>query len=139
LGKDCEYNTGEGETRWAALQRKNRALETERDEAREILALIQSLPEAEAQVICRRIRLNTDSMDLGVFLQQTREDVDSGVCTEQGQQQHQHQLPHTSFDSETSSPINLPPLRSVVEVPRAETTTALERPSVATLEDAESP
>jgi hypothetical protein len=90
-------------------------------------------------VIFRRIRLNTDSVDLGVFLQQIREDVGSRVCTEQGQQQLQHQLPHTNLDTEASSPINLPPLRSVIEVPRAETTTALERPSVATVEDEESP
>jgi hypothetical protein len=35
VGEECEYNTGEVETRLAALHRKNRALETERDEARD--------------------------------------------------------------------------------------------------------
>ncbi|GAB7335552.1 hypothetical protein MBLNU13_g07890t1 [Cladosporium sp. NU13] len=138
-GRECEYNTGEGETRWAALQRKNRELERERDEARELLALIQSLPDAEAQVIFRRVRLHAQSMDIGVFVQQVRKDMESGVCTEPGQQQLLRQLPSSNLGSETSSSVTLPPLRSVIEMLRAETTTALNQPSVALPEDTESP
>lgn len=100
---------------------------------------MQSLPEAEAQVIFRRVRLRPESMDMGVFVQQVREDIESGVCTEQGQQQLQHQLPSSILGSETSSPVTLPPLRSLIEMPRAETSTALNQPSDALPEDTESP
>lgn len=100
---------------------------------------MQSLPEAEAQVIFRRVRLHLESMNMGVFVQQVREDIESGVCTEQGQQQLQHQLPSSILGSETSSPVTLPPLRSVIEMPQAETSTALNQPSVALPEDTESP
>ena len=99
---------------------------------------MQSLPEAEAQVIFRRVRLHAQSMDMGVFVQQVREDIESGVCTEQGRQQLQHQLPSSILGSETSSPVTLPPLRSVIEMPRAETSAALNQPSVALPEDTES-
>ena len=100
---------------------------------------MQSLPEAEAQVIFRRVRLHAQSMDMGAFVQQVREDIESGVCTEQGQRHLQHQLPSSILGSETSSPVTLPPLRSVIEMPRAETSAALNQPSVALSEDIESP
>jgi len=100
---------------------------------------MQSLPEAEAQVIFRRVRLRPESMDMGVFVQQVREDIESGVCTEQGQQQLQHQLPSSILGSETSSPVTLPPLRSVIEMPQAGSTTALDQSLVALPEDTESP
>lgn len=119
--KECEYKTEEGESRWAALNRKNNILEAERDEAHELLSSIRSLPESEAQVIFHRIRLSADSMDLGSSIQQIRGGVDSRVSTEQGEQHSQHRLSHVRERSHTTSPIiSLPPLRSVVEVPRVE-------------------
>ena len=136
LDKECEYKTEEGESRWSALNRKNNTLETERDEVRGLLALIRSLPEPEAQVIFRRIRLSTDSMDLGLLSQQIRDDVDSWMCTEQSQRHLQHQLPYVSMHPEATSPIPyLPPLRSVVEIPQVEAPTAPDEPPIATLED----
>lgn len=87
-------------------------------------------------MIFHRVRLHTDSSDLGVLVQQVREDIDSGICTEQDQQQLQHQFPYIGSGSEASSPMILPPLRSVIEVPQAETTSALDRPSGTALEDA---
>lgn len=100
---------------------------------------MQSLPEAEAQVIFRRVRLHAQSMNMGVFVQQVREDIESGVCTEQGRQQLQHQLPSSILGSESSSPVTLPPLRSVIEMPRAGSTTALDQALVALPEDTVSP
>lgn len=82
-------------------------------------------------MIFRRVRLHTDNLDLGVLVQQVREEIDSGLCTEQDQQQLQHQFPYIGSGFEASNPIILPPLRSVIEVPQAETTSALDRPSVA--------
>lgn len=68
-------------------------------------------------------------MDLGVFIQQLREDVDLRVRTGQSLQHLQSQLPYVSMRPEAMRPtIYLPPLRSVVEVPRVETTTILELP-----------
>lgn len=87
-------------------------------------------------MIFRRVRLHIDSLDLGVLVQQVREDIDSGICREQLQQQRKHQFPYVDSGSDASSPIVLPPLRSVVEVPQTETTSASYRPSVATSEDA---
>lgn len=137
LDKECEYKTEAGESRWAALNRKNDTLETERDGVRGLLTLIRTLPEPEAQVIFHRIRLSTDSMDLGLLIQQIRDDVDSWVCTEQSKRHLQHQLPYVSMHPEATSPIPyLPPLRSVVEIPRAEAPTTPDEPPVATFEDA---
>lgn len=90
-------------------------------------------------MIFRRVRLHTDSLSLGALVQQVREDIDSGARREQDQQQdqqqRQHQFPHMDSGSEASRPIVLPPLRSVVEVPQAETTSALDRPPIAASED----
>jgi hypothetical protein len=95
---------------------------------------------AEAGVIFRRVRQDTDSMDLGASVQQIRDDIDSGIFTGQNQQQlqQQHQLPRVILGSETpGSIVRLPPLHSLIESPRTETITTLGRPSIATPEHAE--
>ena len=135
--KECEYKTEEGESRWAALNRENRTLEAERDEIRRLFSLIRSLLEAEAQAIFCRIRLSVDNMDLGVFIQQIREDVDLRVGTGQSLQHLQSQMPYVSMRPEAMRPtIYLPHLWSVVGVPRAETNTILELPPTTAFLDA---
>ncbi|GAB1730658.1 hypothetical protein NU195Hw_Modified_258t2 [Hortaea werneckii] len=56
LQTSCEYEAEEGESRWSALRRRNKILETERAEMHELLTYLQSRPEVEAREIFNRIR-----------------------------------------------------------------------------------
>lgn len=84
------------------------------------------------------IRHNTDNTDLGALVQRTRDDVDSGVCTEESQQQLQlgfvlHPGPwHSQRNNKNPAPA------IVIDVPQIETKKAFGRPSTATLEDQKS-
>ncbi|KAK3075023.1 hypothetical protein LTR53_002058 [Teratosphaeriaceae sp. CCFEE 6253] len=56
LHTDCAYEAEEGESRWSALRRRNKLLETERTELRELITYLQTSPEPEARDIFQRIR-----------------------------------------------------------------------------------
>ncbi|KAK3074868.1 hypothetical protein LTR53_002322 [Teratosphaeriaceae sp. CCFEE 6253] len=56
LHTDCAYEAEEGESRWSALRRRNKLLETERTELRELISYLQTSPEPEARDIFQRIR-----------------------------------------------------------------------------------
>lgn len=118
-------------------------LEAERNEARGLLALIQSQSEAEAQELLRRVRRNTHGDDMGTLIRRIRDEGTAGIILEQIQRQHQEQEHQqhgqpTSLDpSALGSVIRLPPLRSVVEVPPMRTNTAVGQPASASAEDTE--
>jgi hypothetical protein len=144
LGNDCEYNTEEGESRWAALHRRNRVLETERDDAYELIALIQSQPEAEAQDILRRIRTNTHGTDAGAFVLQIRDVINTGTLLQQQQQEQRQQEERQPPQNSQAVPglgvgTITPPLQSVIDLPPSRTNTAVVRPSVAFVDGTETP
>lgn len=121
LHTDCEYNAEEGESRWSALRRKNRTLERERDEARDLVALIHSSPEPEAQELYRRIRSETRGEDVGALVHEVREAIESESSSQQSRQQQQYR-PQAAFPQAGYDPVNilpptqLPPLRSIVDM-----------------------
>jgi hypothetical protein len=107
---------------------------TPKNEARGLLALIQTRSEAEAQEIFRRIRINTYGDDAGALAQQIRDEIDVGTLLEQHQrreQQQQHVLPTGIGSSAPGAVITLPPLRSVIEIPPVGTDPAVDRPAFA--------
>lgn len=121
-------------------------LEAERDEARGLLALIQTVQsrsEAEAQEIFRQVRRNTHGDDMGTFIRQMRDEGNAGIILEQIQRQHQeqeqqqHGQPTSLGPSALDSVIRLPPLRSVIEVPPTRTNTAAGQPASASADDTE--
>lgn len=138
LKTDCEYNAEEGESRWSALRRKSNTLERERDEALEVLRLMQSRPEHDAQDIYRRIRSSADTKSLSSLIREVRDAVAAAASADdshahpqpQPQQQPQpHQetnqqpnLPPRTYGTPATSPTTsgpaqqLPPLRSVVNM-----------------------
>lgn len=163
LHTECGYNAEEGESRWSALRRRNRTLERERDEARDLIAQLHSRPELEAQEIFHRLRTTSHSDNLGAFIheavsamsdsdmqQQSHSEQQQGQMgqhfqpyyterpgqhqqltqqhqpQQQLQQSAQRQQPSQQQDqgifvqpnyNTTTSATQLPPLRSVVEVP----------------------
>jgi hypothetical protein len=56
LGSECLYETEEGESRWAALRRRNIQLERERELIGESLEWMRACPELEAHAALERIR-----------------------------------------------------------------------------------
>jgi hypothetical protein len=56
LGSECLYETEEGESRWAALRRRNVQLERERELLGESLEWIRGCPDAEALTVLERVR-----------------------------------------------------------------------------------
>lgn len=71
LRTDCHYEAEEGESRWSALKRRNDSLKRDRDDYRDMLALLRSRPEPEALEIFHRIRSSRDE-DLLTILHQLR-------------------------------------------------------------------
>ncbi|KAM0724075.1 hypothetical protein Q7P37_000255 [Cladosporium fusiforme] len=116
LHTNCEYNAEEGESRWSALRRKNRILERERDEARELVSAIRSRPELEAQELHRRIRADTHGDDIGALIYEVRVAMNADASSRQ--QQDQHQVSFSQAGSNAPAP-QLPPLRSVINIPPA--------------------
>ncbi|OQN95121.1 hypothetical protein B0A48_18863 [Cryoendolithus antarcticus] len=114
LNTTCQYQVEAGESRWSALRRKNHDLERERDNYRILMSLIQSRPEAEAQEIYRHIRANNHGGDVGALLHAIREvAITSGAAL----LTPVDAAPTTSFHRGNMAVVNLPPLRSVVDVP----------------------
>lgn len=117
LDTECYFSTEEGESRWSALRRKNHVLLRERDEARELVALIHSRPRVGAEELYRDIRGDTHSDDIGTLIRKVLEAFNASVSS---QQRCQHQ---NSFSDDGSNPPNteavphLPPSRSVVKLP----------------------
>jgi hypothetical protein len=56
LGSECLYETEEGESRWAALRRRNVQLERERELLGESLEWMRDCPEVEALAVLERVR-----------------------------------------------------------------------------------
>jgi len=56
LGSECLYETEEGESRWAALKRRNVQLEHERDLLGESLVWMRGCPESEALAVLGHFR-----------------------------------------------------------------------------------
>lgn len=164
LHTECGYDVEEGESRWSALRRRNRTLERERDEARDLIAQMQSRPEPEAQDIYHRLRTETHASDLGAFTHESTSAIIDGILKQQPQPQQtqkdpQHRRSHQNLHLQqqlnqqsqeqqeqqltqrqtlpkpphqqdlsaflqpgytiTESTNQLPPLRSIVEVPTA--------------------
>lgn len=82
------YNAEEGESRWSALRRRNQVLEGERDEACELLTLMQSQPEIEALEVYHRVRTHPQDNDMSTLIHDARR-----ICaaTASPQQPPQHQ------------------------------------------------
>ena len=55
----CLYDANEGESRWQALRRRNRVLESKQAEIRELLQHLRTCPESEALVTLKFIRTTT--------------------------------------------------------------------------------
>jgi hypothetical protein len=144
LHTKCGYNAEEGETRWSALRRRNRELERERDEARDLIAHMQSRPQPAAQEIFRHIRSYTHASDLGAFIHRTMNAISGSTLQQQSEhrqpchyqqpernhknlQYPQRRLPQEQRPSAFIQPgytttgftYELPPLRSIVGVPPA--------------------
>jgi hypothetical protein len=144
LHTKCGYNAEEGETRWSALHRRNRELERERDEARDLIAHMQSRPQPAAQEIFHHIRSYTHASDLGAFIHETTNAISGGTLQQQSEHRQpchyqqlernhknmqyrqrqlpQQQCPNTFFQpgpTTIGSTYELPPLRSIVGVPPA--------------------
>lgn len=92
----------------------------------ELIALLQSRPEPEAQEIYRQIRMNTYSGDINAFVRQIHEGVLGGAAMVPRRLSlpHQQQLPSQStFPPYGAAPqppgsaTQLPPIRSVVDLP----------------------
>ncbi|TLD05636.1 hypothetical protein E2P81_ATG10456 [Venturia nashicola] len=83
LRTPCGYNAEEGESRWSALRRRNRTLERERDEARDVIAQIHSRSDSDAQQIFHQLRADPNNRDLGNFIH----DVASNLSREGSQSQ----------------------------------------------------
>ncbi|OQN97122.1 hypothetical protein B0A48_17218 [Cryoendolithus antarcticus] len=114
LNTTCQYQVEAGESRWSALRRKNHDLERERDNYRTLLSLIQSRPEAEAQEIYRHIRSNHHGGDIGALIQAVRE---ASISKEPSPLTRMESAPHPATTRGDIAMVNLPPLRSVVDIP----------------------
>jgi hypothetical protein len=101
LHTECSYDTERGESRWSAIRRRNRVLEIERDEARELIAQIRSRPESEAQEIYRRIRAETYTSDMRTSFHEADSAVIDGTWQQQPQQPQQQ--PQTQHDQSAAS------------------------------------
>lgn len=73
LRTECIYEAEEGESRWSAIRRQNKAMESERDELREILQFLQSQPEPEALEIFHQMRSSDTPESMSTILQLVRE------------------------------------------------------------------
>lgn len=104
LDTECVYEAEEGESRWSALRRKTKDIQGERDELREILAYLQSQPEADAYELLHRLRSSSAPDDLPSILQQIRERRSS-----------------TSTPTAAGGQTRLPPIRSLLEGSEAST------------------
>lgn len=62
-GAPCSYSTHEGETRFSAALRKSSELEAERDKAIELLRLLKSSRECDAQMFLSCVRDGANSVD----------------------------------------------------------------------------
>ncbi|OQN95435.1 hypothetical protein B0A48_18492 [Cryoendolithus antarcticus] len=114
LNTTCQYQVEAGESRWSALRRTNHDLERERDNHRTFMSLIQSRPEAEAQEIYRHIRANNHGGDIGALLHAIREVAINGGAALLTPVEA---APTSQFHRGNMTTVNLPPLRSVVDVP----------------------
>jgi hypothetical protein len=90
LHTECEHNAAEGESRWSALRRRYHTLERERDEARDLIAQMQSRPEAEARKIYHRIRNKTHASDLDASIHETTSVMSDGTLRQQPQQRQSY-------------------------------------------------
>jgi hypothetical protein len=94
LHTECKYNAAEGESRWSALRRRYHTLERERDEARDLIAQMQSRPEPEARKIYHHIRTETHTSDLDTSIHETRNAMSDDASQQQppqGQSYHYQQ------------------------------------------------
>nr|OQO27739.1 hypothetical protein B0A51_05531 [Rachicladosporium sp. CCFEE 5018] len=114
LNTNCQCQVEAGESRWSALRRKNHDLERERDNYRTLLSLIQSRPEAEAQEIYRHIRSNHHGGDIGALIQAVRE---ASISKEPSPLTRMESAPNPATTRGDMAMVNLPPLRSVVDIP----------------------
>lgn len=73
LKTPCEYKAQEGESRWAALRRRKKDVEVDRDDLMELITYMQAAPEDDVLRIFHRIRAN-DFTDLLRLIRHTRED-----------------------------------------------------------------
>lgn len=108
LRTECQYEAEEGESRWSALRRRNQLLEQERDHIRELLAFVQTRPEAEALDIFQRIRTSSYD-DIFLLLRQVR---DGAYGIQPNMQQHlpPGPPPGNAIDH------RLPPIQAILEV-----------------------
>lgn len=122
LQTDCHYQAEEGESRWSALRRKTHTYEKERDDMRELLSLVQTRPEPEAQEIFRNIRANTFGGDVGAFVRQIREGVLAAAGAQMPPSSSMFTQPGAGATPHSAH--QLPPLRSVVDMPPTSNTMA---------------
>lgn len=104
LRTNCVYEAQEGESRWSALRRRKRDVESDRDDMRELLSFLQTGPEAEALDIFHRIRAN-GFQDLLRLIQHARAD---------GQTISSQHLPASPGPSDSQ---RLPSIRSMLSNP----------------------
>lgn len=105
LRTDCVYEAEEGESRWSALRRHYKTMETERDDLREILTFLQSQPEPEALEILHHIRSSDTQESSSTILQMVRERRGSS---------HSYSAP-----SVIAGQTRLPPIRTMIEASEA--------------------
>lgn len=74
LRTECQYEAEEGESRWSALRRRNQVLEQERDQLRELLNFVQTMPEPDAAEVFRHIRMSSYD-DVFILLRQIKEGI----------------------------------------------------------------
>ena len=74
------YEAEEGESRWAALKRRNQTVVQEREDLREVISWLVARPEQDALQAFHRIR----SMDYGELLEAARQSRDNhgGTATQ---------------------------------------------------------
>ncbi|KAK6419594.1 hypothetical protein LTR95_017043 [Oleoguttula sp. CCFEE 5521] len=102
------------ESRWSALRRKKHDLERDRENYRTLMSLIQSRPEAEAQEIYRDIRANIHGGDIAALIHAIR---DGRIANGTSLLTRIESAPTSTGTCGDIAMVNLPPLRSVIDVP----------------------
>lgn len=99
--------------------------EQEKDDMGKLLSLIQTLPESEAYQIFRDIRAYNFDGDLGSFVRQIREGVPAAAGAQASPSQGL--FTHQNEGAPPASAYQLPPLRSIVDLPQTLDTTGPRR------------